>query len=362
MNSSSGRSHNYRDSNHHTQDDHNSNNMKRRTNDTVMSKSKRFNDKSGHSSQSSGGSGGVGGSHRDHSNNNSMGYNSHTDHSSYSPHSNKTHNQSVYSSTFIPNTAYGYSSTADQDTSQYQAASANNNASGNSFNYTSPVNTWRNNQFAPMFNPSTPPPLMLGTAIGNSTITSASALSPTPYAGRSTSGMRGRNRMPNKRGGGMGGGNNNQYHRNNQGMSPQQSGHNYSNKRPHQQRHNQLEHQMPIVGQPPLPPPQKSPKLPPLPPGSPFENDGKDDDNDGNGECSIKRKGKRKPMSVRYTKKKDWDRNDALKALELEKEYNSQKVPMLILKFPDPELSKEVVKNYSSQIENVHFQQPSTAR
>lgn len=77
----------------------------------------------------------------------------------------------------------------------------------------------------------------------------------------------------------------------------------------------------------------------------------------------VNKKSKRKPMSSRMNHKKEWIREDAIKALELEHEFNKlQKLPMLILKFPDPDVNKEIVKGYSSSIENVHFQQPSTAR
>lgn len=77
----------------------------------------------------------------------------------------------------------------------------------------------------------------------------------------------------------------------------------------------------------------------------------------------VNKKSKRKPMSSRMNHKKEWNRDDAIKALELEQEFNKmQKLPMLILKFPDPDVNKEIVRGYSKSIENVHFQQPSTAR
>lgn len=80
-------------------------------------------------------------------------------------------------------------------------------------------------------------------------------------------------------------------------------------------------------------------------------------------DMTINRKAKRKPMSTRYTRKKEWVEEDAIRALNLENEFSKlQRMPMLILKFPDPELNKEIVKRYSNMIDNVHFQQPSTAR
>lgn len=77
---------------------------------------------------------------------------------------------------------------------------------------------------------------------------------------------------------------------------------------------------------------------------------------------TINKKAKRKPMSAHYTSK-EWSPEDAIKALALEKEVSvAQKTPMLILKFPDPELNKDIIKAFSPLIENVHFQQPSTPR
>lgn len=67
-------------------------------------------------------------------------------------------------------------------------------------------------------------------------------------------------------------------------------------------------------------------------------------------------------MSSHYTSK-EWNPEDALKALALEKELSLvQHSPMLILKFPDPELNKDIIKTFSPHIQNVHFQQPSTPR
>lgn len=78
----------------------------------------------------------------------------------------------------------------------------------------------------------------------------------------------------------------------------------------------------------------------------------------------VNKKARRKPMSERYTCKKEWNKEDAHKALTLENAYNHliKKVPMLILRFPDPELNKALIHSYSSAIETVHFQQPSRAR
>lgn len=59
---------------------------------------------------------------------------------------------------------------------------------------------------------------------------------------------------------------------------------------------------------------------------------------------------------------KEWNAEHAAQALQLERSVVAHKNPMLILKFPDPELNKDIIKGFSSSIENVHFQQPSTPR
>lgn len=85
-------------------------------------------------------------------------------------------------------------------------------------------------------------------------------------------------------------------------------------------------------------------------------------ESDSSPNMAINKKPKRKPMSSHYTTK-EWNPLDAIKALELEREITlMQHKPMLIVKFPDPELNKEIIKSFSTHIQNVHFQQPSTAR
>lgn len=74
-------------------------------------------------------------------------------------------------------------------------------------------------------------------------------------------------------------------------------------------------------------------------------------------------KKKKKPLSQNVPSKKDWTIEEAKKALNCEKEYNKRhKNQSLIIKFPDLELNKEIVSKFHNAIENVHFQQPSTAR
>ncbi|XP_055535223.1 uncharacterized protein LOC129724379 isoform X3 [Wyeomyia smithii] len=60
----------------------------------------------------------------------------------------------------------------------------------------------------------------------------------------------------------------------------------------------------------------------------------------------------------------NWNKTDAVKALLVEtKAIELLKSPRaLILRFPDPELNKEIVQSYSSSIENVVFHRPSAPR
>lgn len=69
-------------------------------------------------------------------------------------------------------------------------------------------------------------------------------------------------------------------------------------------------------------------------------------------------KTKRKAMSLRFKSCKLWCEEDALLALKAE-EINSRKMEkdtILIVRFPDPEITREMVKCYSPDIESVHFQ------
>lgn len=58
-----------------------------------------------------------------------------------------------------------------------------------------------------------------------------------------------------------------------------------------------------------------------------------------------------------------WNRDDAEKALKVEVETTlNLKNESLIIRFPDPELSRDIVKTYHPGIQNVHFQVPSGPR
>lgn len=67
-------------------------------------------------------------------------------------------------------------------------------------------------------------------------------------------------------------------------------------------------------------------------------------------------------MSKSYPSIK-WDEKDAEKAIQAEKDFvKNLKKQSLIIRFPDPELSKETVQKFHPQIESVHFPQSSTPR
>ncbi|XP_058456742.1 uncharacterized protein LOC131434116 [Malaya genurostris] len=71
-----------------------------------------------------------------------------------------------------------------------------------------------------------------------------------------------------------------------------------------------------------------------------------------------------RPELMQSPRKMNWNRNDAVKALLVEtKAIELLKSPhVLVLRFPDPELSKEIVQGYSASIENVIFHRPSAPR
>lgn len=69
-------------------------------------------------------------------------------------------------------------------------------------------------------------------------------------------------------------------------------------------------------------------------------------------------KAKRKAMSTRYRISKTWSETDAALAIKAEEDNvrKLQKDIILIIRFPDPEINREIVKCYSPDIESVHFQ------
>ncbi|XP_024945896.1 APC membrane recruitment protein 1 isoform X2 [Cephus cinctus] len=79
-------------------------------------------------------------------------------------------------------------------------------------------------------------------------------------------------------------------------------------------------------------------------------------------EIVVKKNKQRKPMSQSYPSR-PWNREDAERALQIENEYNKTvKAQSLIIKFPDPDLNKDIVREFHSGIQNIHFQSPSGPR
>jgi len=69
-------------------------------------------------------------------------------------------------------------------------------------------------------------------------------------------------------------------------------------------------------------------------------------------------------MSQSYPSK-PWNREDAERALMTENEYNMKNkvnAQSLIIKFPDPDLNKDIVRLFHPGIRNIHFQNPCGPR
>lgn len=77
----------------------------------------------------------------------------------------------------------------------------------------------------------------------------------------------------------------------------------------------------------------------------------------------MNNKKKKKSLSQNIPQRKDWSVEDAVRAIDLEKEYNKRnRSASLIIKFPDTELNRDIVARFHPSIDTVHFQQPSTPR
>ncbi|KAI9576727.1 uncharacterized protein LOC119642205 isoform X1 [Glossina fuscipes] len=79
---------------------------------------------------------------------------------------------------------------------------------------------------------------------------------------------------------------------------------------------------------------------------------------------SSLRKCRRKTMSARYGIPKEWSRECAIQALQAEEKFSerTERAPTLVLRFPDPEVNREIVSNYSPDIAYVYFMQSSASR
>ncbi|KOX78025.1 Protein painting of fourth [Melipona quadrifasciata] len=115
-----------------------------------------------------------------------------------------------------------------------------------------------------------------------------------------------------------------------------------------------------------MPVPLSNHPLPPIPPGILTNRHG-DETSDQEvkvvlEEVIVKKNKQRKPMSQSYPSR-PWNREDAERALKIENEYNKTvKAQSLIIKFPDPDLNKDIVREFHPGIQNIHFQSPSGPR
>ncbi|XP_026667706.1 uncharacterized protein LOC108622916 isoform X2 [Ceratina calcarata] len=115
-----------------------------------------------------------------------------------------------------------------------------------------------------------------------------------------------------------------------------------------------------------MPVPLPNHPLPPIPPGIlPNRHGEETTDQDVKTvleEVVVKKNKQRKPMSQSYPSR-PWNREDAERALKIENEYNKTvKAQSLIIKFPDPDLNKDIVREFHPGIQNIHFQSPSGPR
>ncbi|GAB0090336.1 hypothetical protein DMENIID0001_050590 [Sergentomyia squamirostris] len=66
----------------------------------------------------------------------------------------------------------------------------------------------------------------------------------------------------------------------------------------------------------------------------------------------------KKDFNEKFPARKEWNREDVEKALFAEKEMNSlASSRLVIIRFPDPPITRELIHGYSPAIESVHFQQ-----
>ncbi|KAM0731912.1 Protein painting of fourth [Formica fusca] len=106
--------------------------------------------------------------------------------------------------------------------------------------------------------------------------------------------------------------------------------------------------------------------IPPIPPGivTNRHSEETEDRDVKTKEVVVKKNKPRKPMSQSYPSR-PWNREDAERALKTENEYNKKNkinAQSLIIKFPDPDLNKDIVRLFHPGIQNIHFQSPSGPR
>jgi len=59
---------------------------------------------------------------------------------------------------------------------------------------------------------------------------------------------------------------------------------------------------------------------------------------------------------------KPWNREDSIKAIAVEKEFRRPKNHQIMIRFPDHEITQEIVQNFHTGIKSVHFQTPTFPR
>ncbi|KAF6205327.1 hypothetical protein GE061_019497 [Apolygus lucorum] len=106
--------------------------------------------------------------------------------------------------------------------------------------------------------------------------------------------------------------------------------------------------------------PQSSNWTAPTPPPTPAPSGSGEEDSAQQGD--LAHPPKKKKRSANGTAR-PWDRDAAEIALKTEMEFKKNAgAHALVVRFPDPELSKDIIQKYNSAIENVHFQGPCSPR
>lgn len=106
----------------------------------------------------------------------------------------------------------------------------------------------------------------------------------------------------------------------------------------------------------PFPPQPLWPAPPPPPPPPPPETQSEADTTSE----TTTRKKKKRPL---ISSSRPWDKEAAERAHALELEcQRSANAKSIVIRFPDPQISREIVQGFHSSIDNVHFQGPCGAR
>lgn len=104
-------------------------------------------------------------------------------------------------------------------------------------------------------------------------------------------------------------------------------------------------------------PPWPAPQPPPPPPAAPAPVTQLEAD------TTLSETTHKKKKRASNSTSRPWDKDAAEKAHALEMEcQRSANAKSIVIRFPDPELSKEIVQGFNKQIDNVHFQGPCGVR